>query len=160
MLCPVKPSYLIKLIGTYAVFCGWNIAVASATAEDCVAIASSSLDGVRVDIAEVISERQDLPPFCRIAGEIEPSIGFETRLPMKDWNGKFLMSGCGAYCGDFNNDGVVDWQDLAWVLEHWDEFNNPPPTGDPEGAQAPSLDSISNQFAQKGIKIGPQSGGG
>ena len=100
MLCPVKPSYLIKLIGTYAVFCGWNIAVASATAEDCVAIASSSLDGVRVDIAEVISERQDLPPFCRIAGEIEPSIGFETRLPMKDWNGKFLMSGCGAYCGE------------------------------------------------------------
>jgi len=57
--------------------------------------------------------------------------------------------------GDYNGDGVVNVDDLLWVLEHWDEFDDPPPSDDPEGAPVPpSFASISNQLAQKGIKIG------
>ena len=39
----------------------------------------------------------------------------------------------GPWCGDYNGDGVVDVNDLLWVIQNW---NTPPE--DPEGAQAPT----------------------
>ena len=46
-----------------------------------------------------MTDREDLPGFCQLQGSIEPSIGFEARLPLADWNGKYYQSGCGGYCG-------------------------------------------------------------
>ena len=40
----------------------------------------------------------DLPKFCQIRGQIEGNTLFELRLP-KQWNGRFLMAGCGGCCG-------------------------------------------------------------
>lgn len=37
----------------------------------------------------------------------------------------------GPWCGDFNGDGVVDVQDLLWVIDNWGDFG-------PQGAQAPA----------------------
>jgi len=46
-----------------------------------------------------VTDREDLPGFCQVQGSIDPSIGFEARLPLADWNGKYYQSGCGGYCG-------------------------------------------------------------
>jgi hypothetical protein len=39
------------------------------------------------------------PAFCRVRGYIAPQVGFEVRLPVGAWNGKFLHVGCGGVCG-------------------------------------------------------------
>jgi feruloyl esterase len=37
---------------------------------------------------------------CIIEGVVAPEVGFELRLPVADaWNGKFVMLGCGGFCG-------------------------------------------------------------
>jgi Tannase and feruloyl esterase len=41
----------------------------------------------------------DLPAYCRVLGYVRPAINFEIRLPLRDWNGKFYMAGCGGFCG-------------------------------------------------------------
>ena len=46
-----------------------------------------------------MNDRQDLPGFCQVQGTIDPDIGFEARLPLGAWNGKYYQSGCGGYCG-------------------------------------------------------------
>jgi feruloyl esterase len=44
-------------------------------------------------------ERTDsLPAHCRVRGYVRPNVNFEIQLP-DDWNGKFMMSGCGGSCG-------------------------------------------------------------
>lgn len=65
----------------------------------CEAMSSEPLPGVTVSAATAITDREDLPDFCQIQGTIDPSIGFEARFPLADWNGKYYQSGCGGYCG-------------------------------------------------------------
>ena len=45
------------------------------------------------------SARNGLPEHCRVLGYVLPAINFEIRLPARGWNGKFLMVGCGGFCG-------------------------------------------------------------
>lgn len=65
----------------------------------CEAMSSEHLPGVTLSTAAVVTNREDLPGFCQIQGRIDPSIGFEARFPLADWNGKYYQSGCGGYCG-------------------------------------------------------------
>jgi feruloyl esterase len=45
----------------------------------------------------------DLPRFCQVRGQIEGRTRFELRLP-EDWNGRFVMAGCGGFCGSLQPD--------------------------------------------------------
>jgi predicted amidohydrolase YtcJ len=65
----------------------------------CDALASEHFPGVDINAATAVTDREDLPGFCQITGTIEPNIGFEARLPLADWNGKYYQAGCGGYCG-------------------------------------------------------------
>ena len=65
----------------------------------CSEFAMAEFDGVDINNAGPITDREDLPDFCAIRGTIEPDIGFEARFPLTGWNGKFYQSGCGGYCG-------------------------------------------------------------
>lgn len=47
----------------------------------------------------VVDAKGDMPAYCRVQGTIKPTIGFEMRLPLTAWNGKFYQAGCGGYCG-------------------------------------------------------------
>lgn len=40
-----------------------------------------------------------LPKYCRAVGTIDGYVQFEMRLPA-DWSGRFLMAGCGGFCGE------------------------------------------------------------
>jgi len=44
---------------------------------------------------------KDLPEFCRVEGQVAPTVGFLLRMPTKTWNGKLLMGGCGGPCGAY-----------------------------------------------------------
>ena len=48
----------------------------------------------------------DLPEICRVEGNISPTVGFLLRMPTKNWNGKFMMGGCGGPCGNYLEDRI------------------------------------------------------
>src|SRR5262249_43780007 len=48
---------------------------------------------------KLVESNGDLPAYCDVEGAINPTIGIEIRLPINDWNGKFLQAGCGGFCG-------------------------------------------------------------
>src|SRR5439155_20238713 len=39
------------------------------------------------------------PPYCAVRGYVAPVVQFELRLPLDGWSERFLMLGCGGYCG-------------------------------------------------------------
>lgn len=41
---------------------------------------------------------EPLPAHCRVRGQIQGRTHFELRLP-ESWNGRFVMAGCGGFCG-------------------------------------------------------------
>lgn len=43
-------------------------------------------------------ESEALPTYCRVRGTIDNRTEFEMRLP-RDWSGRFVMAGCGGFCG-------------------------------------------------------------
>jgi len=40
-----------------------------------------------------------LPTYCRVRGVIDSHVQFEMRLPER-WNRRFMMAGCGGFCGE------------------------------------------------------------
>lgn len=49
--------------------------------------------------ADGVAAAADFPAFCRVQGYIAPNVGFELRMPIEKWNGKFIEVGCGGFCG-------------------------------------------------------------
>lgn len=70
----------------------------------CLELTGLNSEDVTIDTLEVVEKSELYPEFCKVAGVIKPSIGFEIRLPTQDWNGKFYMAGCGGFCGRLGND--------------------------------------------------------
>lgn len=50
-------------------------------------------------VAETKKSLAGIQPFCHVQGYILTNVGFELLLPASHWNGKFLMVGCGGWCG-------------------------------------------------------------
>lgn len=54
----------------------------------------------------------NLPPFCRVAGAIEPTseshIAFEVWLPLQNWNGRFAGVGNGGWAGTISYGGLQE----------------------------------------------------
>ena len=71
---------------------------------DCSKIANLKVASTDIISATVVPAGKGLPEYSRITGYVRPSINFEIRLPTCDWNGKFLMAGCGGYCGKVDAD--------------------------------------------------------
>ncbi len=49
--------------------------------------------------ARLVTDRDDLPAFCQVNGSISRRIQFALRMPAENWNGKFMVAGCGGFCG-------------------------------------------------------------
>jgi pimeloyl-ACP methyl ester carboxylesterase len=87
----------------------WLIGAASATAgfttsstfaaQGCAGLADLKIDDTNLLSAAEVPASGDLPAYCRVLGYVRPAINFEIRLPLRDWNGKFYMAGCGGFCG-------------------------------------------------------------
>ncbi|MGH6991958.1 MAG: tannase/feruloyl esterase family alpha/beta hydrolase [Caulobacteraceae bacterium] len=79
----------------------------------CVSLAGEDLSRLPgapslVFSAAVVPASGELPEYCDVKGEVAPQIAFEVRMPVRDWNGRYLQSGCGGFCGTINIAGAND----------------------------------------------------
>jgi len=56
----------------------------------------------RIVATRLVAATKEEPSYCQVEGYIWPHIGFELRLPISSWNGKFFEVGCGGGCGSTN----------------------------------------------------------
>ena len=81
-----------------AVFLATANASASAS-QQCQALPAAELADTELSATSLIVEREGLPPFCQVEGQIAARIGSVMRLPADNWNGKLAVTGCGGFCG-------------------------------------------------------------
>lgn len=73
-------------------------------AQQCATIAKMDFSGIQEAQTQIfktalVEAKAEVPAYCAINGTITPNVGFEIRLPVTGWNGRFFQSGCGNYCG-------------------------------------------------------------
>lgn len=78
-----------------------------ARATECAELAGLRIKDVNLVSATVVPAKAPLPEYCRVLGYVRPAVNFEIRLPTRDWNGKFLMAGCGGFCGTVDSDNMA-----------------------------------------------------
>jgi tannase/feruloyl esterase len=115
-------------------------AAAAGHASDCAALATHALPHVRITAAQPTPARADVPEFCRVQGEAQPTadshIGFEVWLPASGWNGRYYQLGNGGFAGNIHQPALVaelrrgnavaatdtghraNAFDAAWALHH------------------------------------------
>ncbi len=76
----------------------------SETVASCDALSGAYPPDTVIKSAAFMSNRSDLPDFCQVDGTIAERIGFALRLPARDWNVKFVVAGCGGFCGSLHPD--------------------------------------------------------
>ena len=74
------------------------------SAQDCATLANLKIDNTNLLSAAEVPAADDLPAYCRVLGYVRPAINFEIKLPLRAWNGKFYMVGCGGFCGRLNSE--------------------------------------------------------
>src|SRR5438128_7116879 len=89
----------------------------------CEGLAAQRLPNTTITAAEAITSGsftppgssnaiRNLPPFCRVAGEIAPTsdshILFEVWLPLQNWNGRFSGVGNGGWAGSISFGALAD----------------------------------------------------
>ena len=65
-------------------------------ADSCATLTAPA--GVEFAATPAWVETQALPTYCRVTGTIAGRTRFEMRLPQQ-WSGRFMMAGCGGFCG-------------------------------------------------------------
>src|SRR5580704_10728955 len=85
-------------------------ATESVEVKQCEALASTDFSRIQdaptqITEAILIKRKDDLPAHCQVKGYVTPQVGFEIRLPVDNWNGKFMETGCGGSCGVI----TIDW---------------------------------------------------
>ena len=83
------------LAGLLAGLAGGPMA-APALAGECGALANLRIEAVNLHSAAEVPASGDLPAYCRVLGTVRPAIGFEVRLPLRDWNGKYTAPAAAA----------------------------------------------------------------
>jgi feruloyl esterase len=98
-------------LGTVFLWSALNVAVSSAAdttaindaKSRCEALAGADFTDVKDAPTQVVAakfaEPEGIAAYCQVQGYIAPQIGFELRMPVSDWNGKFMEVGCGGWCG-------------------------------------------------------------
>ena len=102
------------------VFFGSGVAEADTTLAavkatlSCADLAKSDLTGLegapaRIDAATEVGAEAGKAAYCKVTGYIASNVRFEVRLPLDGWTQRFLMVGCGGYCGFIavDNDSVL-----------------------------------------------------
>jgi hypothetical protein len=101
-------SNLVRLAGAAGAAVVLALAGApAAQAADCADVANVKINETNLLSATIVAAKTPLPEYCRVLGYVRPAINFEIRLPTKNWNGKFLMAGCGGFCGTVDSDNMT-----------------------------------------------------
>ncbi len=94
-IAPALLAVAILLLAPPGVFAGGQAKLKPAH-ESCAGLAAPA--GVVFAAGPDWIEAAELPRYCRVRGTIQGRVQFEMRLPAQ-WNGRFLMAGCGGFCG-------------------------------------------------------------
>ncbi len=110
-----SPAHFIASVATIVPTVFISAAAAQTSpAVACSGLAAQRLPNTTISVAQAVTSGSftpsgrrnaftNLPPFCRVAGVIEPTseshILFEVWLPLEDWNGKFAGVGNGGWAG-------------------------------------------------------------
>jgi pimeloyl-ACP methyl ester carboxylesterase len=105
----------IASIGTLAAILSLAPTSASA-ARGCAGLADLKINDTNLLSAAEVPASGDLPAYCRVLGYVRPAINFEIRLPLRDWNGKFYMAGCGGFCGSLNAEAPLFYNAMNFGL--------------------------------------------
>lgn len=86
-----------------------SISDASVTAQ-CKALEGADFSGVQdaptqVTEAKLVESTGSAPGYCQVQGYVTPQVGFELRLPVANWNKKFIEFGCSGHCGAIGLEG-------------------------------------------------------
>lgn len=108
-----KPPMRLMLALLVALLACWAAPAVAQPGDRCAALARASFAALpdaptTIVSASTVAAAGDLPAYCRIEGRIAPRIGFEARLPLSGWNGKYLQQGCGGMCGGINMGACED----------------------------------------------------
>lgn len=114
-MMPSRPlRALVRACATTAV-AAWLVAVPAHPAETdaCRALADAPLTvedraAVAIASARSVAASDRLPAHCAVSGFVAPQVGFELRLPLERWNGRFLQQGCRGLCGYIPIDATGD----------------------------------------------------
>lgn len=83
-----------------------------------------TVQGARITVAALVAASAGLPEYCKVQGELEPSLHFEVRLPSQ-WNEKTVFAGGGGF------DGVIPSGDVYTAKGYASIASNGGHTGDP-----------------------------
>jgi len=87
------------------------LAAVAGYAGDCSALANHELPRVRITAAQLVPAQADVPEFCRVQGEAQPTadsrIGFELWLPASGWNGRYYQLGNGGFAGTIHHPALA-----------------------------------------------------
>ena len=81
----------------------------------------------RLTSTRSVEATDDLPAYCRVEGYVAPQVWFEIRLPLENWNRKFLMQGCGGMCGWINMEACEDALARNYAVANTDMGHKGPP---------------------------------
>lgn len=78
-------------------------------AKQCRSLEDVDFSGIQdapteITSAGLIKTKGD-PAYCQAKGYVNPQVGFEIRLPVGHWNGKFMETGCAGACGKI----MINW---------------------------------------------------
>lgn len=82
----------------------------------------------RVTSASAVEAADGLPAYCRVEGYVSPQVWFEVRLPLENWNSRFLMQGCGGMCGWINMEACADALARNYAVANTDMGHKGPPS--------------------------------
>jgi len=104
VLLAVGAASVVNGLGPSLTWAAAENAAVSAVATQCNGLASAELSGIldaptQIMEVKLVEAAASVPTHCQVLGYIAPQIGFDLRLPISRWNGKFLEVGCHSYCG-------------------------------------------------------------
>jgi feruloyl esterase len=93
----------------------------TSSAMECANLANEDLSQFQDSPASILSSRlvsatNDTGEYCAVSGYVQPQVQFELRLPTKTWNGRYLQSGCGGFCGRVNINGANDALEMGFAV--------------------------------------------
>ena len=106
-----------------ALVLGARTSAQTGTPAACEGLAAQRLPNTTITTAQAVTSGSftppgssnaipNLPPFCRVAGEIAPTsdshIRFEVWLPLQNWNGRFSGVGNGGWAGTISFGGLAE----------------------------------------------------
>ena len=111
-------------------------ALAAPSEADCAKLVRADFSAIpdaptTIASASVVPDAPDQPGYCKVEGVIAGHVGFEVRLPLATWNGKYLQQGCGGMCGWINMGACEDAQARGYATANTDMGHK----GSPANAQ-------------------------